>query len=102
MLKNGWKRKSNSEGEDTVAFKYRNSDIERIIGTPPLRDFIAHVCRRPNSNLAKKGIFIKPRAKYQKYVRDPWIKIEKLLNIDKDQAKLKEAQEPGKSSMDFY
>ena len=32
----------------------------------------------------KKPLFIKPT---KKYVRDPWIKIEKLLNIDKDQAK---------------
>ena len=65
MVKNGWKRKSNSEGEDAFAFKYRNSDIERIIiGTPPLPDliyvrylkYIAHVCRRPNSNLTQKTV----------------------------------------------
>ena len=91
--KNGkerFEKESNSEGEATFAFKYRTSDIETIIGTPPLRDFIyvrylkyiAHVCRRPNSNLTKKELFIKPTAKY---VRDPWIKIEKLLNMDKDQ-----------------
>ena len=31
MVKNRWKRKINSEGEDTFAFKYTNSDTERII-----------------------------------------------------------------------
>ena len=92
MVRNGWKRKMNSNGEETYALKYRNSDLERIVGTPSLRDFIfvrylkyiAHVCRRPNSNLTKQLLFAVPSAKY---VRDPWIKISQLLNVDKYQAK---------------
>ena len=63
--------KINSDGDETFAFKYRNSDVERIVGTTPLRDFIyvrylkyvAHVCRRNNSHLTKRLLFINPTAK---------------------------------------
>jgi len=61
-----------------------------IVGTSPLQDFIytkylkyiAQICRRDNSHPTKQLLFIEPTAKY---VRDLWIKIQKLLNVDKDQ-----------------
>ena len=54
MLRNGWKRKTTCDGRESFSFKYRNSDLEKIVGMPTQRDFIyvlylkyiAHVCRR--------------------------------------------------------
>ena len=35
-----WKRKTNFDGEEHFAFKYRISNLEEIVGTPTVRDFI--------------------------------------------------------------
>ena len=91
MIRNGWKRKTDNDGQETFALKYRNEDVQQIVGTSSLSDFIhirylkyiAHICRRPNMNLTKQLLFINPTAKY---IRDPWKKISQLLNMDKDQA----------------
>jgi hypothetical protein len=68
------KKRTDIDGQQTFAFKYRNEDLERIVGTQSLRDFIhvrylkyiarniAHICRRPNSHLTKQLLFIQPTA----------------------------------------
>ena len=68
MVRNGWKRRRDlDDGEDDdMAYIYRNNDLERIVGTPNIRDFlnvqylryIAHICRRENTNLTKKMMFV--------------------------------------------
>ena len=92
MVRNGYRRKREINSE-SFAFRLSNSDLEKIIGTPPIRDFlnvsylnyIAHVCRNSNKNLTKISMFIKPECRYY---RDPWIKIAKLLGgLSIDQAK---------------
>ena len=94
MVKGGYKRKpSEPEMPDNFALHYTNKDLEGIIKIHPLRDiittqylkYIAHVCRRPNTNFTKLSLFFIPK---KKYYRDPWIRIAKLLgDISPEQAK---------------
>ena len=94
IVKGCYKRKPAEPGEqDNFAFVYTYQDIQNIIKTPPLRDlmtiqylkYIAHVCRRPNTNITKLSLFFIP---IRKYYRDPWIKISQILgNITTEQAK---------------
>ena len=90
MISGGFRRKNQTA--DDWRYQYSNKDLEAIIGTCRLRDFIniqylryvAHVCRRPNTALIKRLFF----AKSQKpYYRNPWIKISQLLNVSEEQAK---------------
>ena len=92
MVKGGFRNKS-SEGDINFSLVYTNNDLLRITKCTPLRDFInsqylkyiAHACRRPNTNLTKLSLFITPKSKYY---RDPWITISKLLGgITIEQAK---------------
>ena len=85
MVKGGFRKKLTDEGSDTnFSLVYTNNDILRITKCQPLREFIntqylkyiAHVCRRPNTNLTKLSLFLIPKASYY---RDPWINISKLL-----------------------
>ena len=86
MVRNGWKRRRDlDDGEDDdMAYIYRNNDLERIVGTPNIRDFlnvqylryIAHICRRENTNLTKKMMFLIPSAKN---IINPWIRVARLL-----------------------
>ena len=84
MVRGGYRRKRGNDGGDNFAFFYTNKDLEHIIKTPPLRDFmcviylkyVAHICRSPNTSLVKKSMFLIPKCKYY---RDPWIKISKYL-----------------------
>mgnify|MGYP005706700571 FL=1 len=94
MVKGGFRKKpSEQENEVNFSLIYTNTDLQRIVKSQPLRDFIdiqylkyiAHVCRRPNTNLTKLSLFISPKVNYY---RDPWINITKLLgDITIDQAR---------------
>ena len=92
MVKGGFRRKI-EDGLETFAFFYTNIELENIVKTPSLREFIniqylryiAHTCRRPNTNLVKLSLFFIPKTKYY---RDPWLKVCNLLgDISKNQAK---------------
>ena len=90
IVKNGHRRAPRPENE--YALKYSNSDLEKIIGTAPLRDFItvmhlrymAHACRNGNDSLVKRMIFAIP--KRPRYV-DPWLKLARILNVTPEQIK---------------
>ena len=97
MVKGGWKRRNipesdNEDEEADYAFIYSNEQVENILKTTPLRNFIysqylkyiGHVCRAENTALTKILLFAMPE---RKYYRDPWIKIAELLGISSDQAK---------------
>ena len=72
MVRGGFKRKQGLDGEDTFRFFYSNQDLERIVKTPPLRDFIrvsylkyiAHICRQQNNSLVKINMFSITKCKY--------------------------------------
>ena len=91
MVKGGWARKGEEDDSD-YRFIYRNSEIEKIVGSLPLRHFvekqhlkyIAHVCRGPNTSITKKLLFSKPT---RTHYRDPWTRIAKYLNLSIEQAK---------------
>ena len=94
MVKGGWGRRNQLEGEDDTdfSFVYLNTVIEGIVKTVSLRNHIysqylqytGHICRSENTTITKKLLFAKPT---RKYVRDPWIKIAELLQISPEQAK---------------
>jgi len=94
MVKGGWKRKETpvDADENDYSFVYTNKDVENIMKTVPLHDFIysqylqytAHICRAENTAITKKLLFAKPS---KKYYRDPWLKIADLLGVSVDQAK---------------
>ena len=100
MVKGGWSRKnvpgsSEDESEDQevdYAFVYTNKQIQDILKTTPLKDFIysqylkyvGHVCRAENSSLTKIMMFATPQ---RRFYRNPWIKISELLGVSTDQAK---------------
>ena len=83
MVKGGFRRKE-PDNDLNFSFVYTNDDLQRIVNCQHIRDFIntqylkyiAHVCRRPNTNLTKLSLFFIPRVSYY---QDPWIKITKLL-----------------------
>ena len=84
MVKGGFRKKIDSNGDSSFAFVYTNKDLLSITKSKPIRDFIdtqhlkyiAHVCRRPNMNLTKLSLFITPKSRYY---YNPWLKISKLL-----------------------
>ena len=94
MVRGGWARKKTADEaeEKDYSFVYTNVDIQRIMQTTPLRNFvysqylkyIAHICRLPNTSIPKKLLFAKPSRKYS---RDIWIKISELLGVSAEQAK---------------
>ena len=103
MIKGVWargdslkSRKSEESPEETeevdYSFLYTNTEVQKVIRTTPVRDFIytqhlkyiAHVCRSPNTSITKIMLFAKPT---RRYYRDPWLKIANLLGITADQAK---------------
>ena len=83
MVKGGFHKKP-SEGDKKFSLVYTNDDLLCITKCHPLRDFInsqylkyiAHICRRPNTNLTKLSLFITLKSRYY---RDPWIQVSKLL-----------------------
>ena len=85
MIKDGFRRKpSLVKGEINHALFFANIDLERITKSQQLREhidvqylkYIAHTCRRENTNLTKLSLFFIPRVPYY---RDPWIGISRLL-----------------------
>ena len=94
MVKGRWKRIETSDHSDEVdyTFVYSNQELERILKTVPLRDFIysqhlkhiAHICRAENTAITKKMLFAKPT---KRFYRDPWLKAADLLGVSADQAK---------------
>ena len=94
MVKGGFRNKPTEPANDpNFSLVYTNDDILRITNCHPLREFIntqyliyiAHVCRRPDTNLTKLSVFYTPKASYY---RDPWINISSLLgDISIEQAK---------------
>lgn len=82
------------ESADEVSYelKFKNKEIEEIVHTMPLSNFIekqhlkyiAHVCRSPNTALTKKLLFAKAS---RPYYRDPWIRIADFLHMSADQVK---------------
>ena len=84
MVKGGFRKKPADGNDINFSLVYTNQDLLRITKCHPIRDFIntqhlkyiAHVCRRPNTNLTKLSLFIIPKSSYY---RNPWIKISKLL-----------------------
>ena len=101
MVKGGFRRKPDqSDNETNFSFVYTNLDLQNIIKSQPLRDFmntqylqyIAHVCRRSNINLTKLSLFFIRKSQ----IRDPWINISKLLGgISIEQAKRESQSRPG-------
>ena len=69
MVKGGFRNKP-SDGDINFSLVYTNNDLLRITKCTPLRDFInsqylkyiAHACRRPNTNLTKLSLFIAPKS----------------------------------------
>ena len=94
MVKGGWKRINSDDDadENDYRFIYSNADIQKILKTTSLRDviyekhirYIGHVCRLPNTAIAKKLLFACPS---RQYYRNPWLKIADLLGVDENQAK---------------
>ena len=94
MIKGGFRRKpAENDNETNFSFVYTNIEVEKIVKSKPLRDFmdsqylrfIAHVCRRDNTNLSKLSLFFIPS---KSHYRDPWLNISKMLGgISLDQAK---------------
>ena len=101
MVKGGWKRKNvqdgdfNEEEEDLevdYSFIYSNQQIQDIVGTQPVRNYIdaqylkyiGHVCRAENNAYTKKMVFAKAT---RRNYRDPWIKISNLLGVTIEQDK---------------
>ena len=94
MEKGGFRRKPDeADNETNFSFVYTNLDLQNIIKSQPLRDFmntqylqyIAHACRRSNINLTKLSLLFIPS---KSHVCDPWINISKLLGgISIEQAK---------------
>ena len=84
MVKGGFRKKPTDGSDINFSLVYSNQDLLRITKCHPIRDFIntqylkyiAHVCRRPNTNLTMLSLFIIPKSSYY---RNPWIKISKLL-----------------------
>jgi hypothetical protein len=85
MVRGGYRRKPSEDGEtENFAYVYSNSDLERMLKTMPVRQFItvqylkyiAHICRSDNTNLTKISMFFTPT---KKYYHDPWIIISKHL-----------------------
>ena len=92
-LKGASEKKPETDNEVNFYFVYTNEDLQRLVKCQPIRNFIntqylkyiAHVWRRPNTNLPKLSLFLLPKAIYY---RDPWNNIAQLLgNITVDQAK---------------
>ena len=93
MVKGGFSHKRDQNtGEQLFSYTYSNLDLESIIKTPPIRQFInvqylhyvAHICRGENTLLTKKMLFAKSN---KAYFQDPWIHISKLLLVDIYQVK---------------
>ena len=83
---------SDHSDEVDYTFVYSNQELEKILKTVPLRDFIysqhlkyiAHICRAENTAITKKMLFAKPT---KRFYRDPWLKAADLLGVSADQAK---------------
>ena len=67
MIKGGFRRKpAENDDQPNFSFVYTNIEVEKIVKSKPLRDFmdaqylryIAHVCRRDNNNLSKLSLFL--------------------------------------------
>ena len=94
MVKGGWARQPTPEGVEEECYKYiyKNREIEEIVGTMHLPNFIekqhlkyiAHICRSPNSAITKKLLFAEAS---KPYYHNPWIRIVNLLQLSTDQAK---------------
>ena len=94
MVRGGWKRVNvdDDAAEKDWRFIYSNEDIQRILKTTSLRDYIyekhlryiGHIFRLPNTAIVKKLMFAKPT---RRYYRNPWLKIAELLGVDEEQAK---------------
>ena len=93
MVKGGWKRIETSDHSDEVNYTFvsSNQELEKILKTVPLHDFIysqhlkyiAHICRAENTAITKKMLFTKPT---KRFYRDPWLKAADLLGLSADQA----------------
>ena len=92
MVRGGFRRKTSEDNSSEFAYAYSNADLSRIVKTLPLADFVtaqalkyvAHICRRPSSNITKRALFAVPS---RKYYRDPWKRIAEDLGVDISQAK---------------
>ena len=91
MVKGGWRRHSSVDSEENdFRFMYTNLDLERILGTAPLRQeilaqrmrYYGHTCRRDNKSLTKKMMFMKSR---KPYYRDPWKKLSDEIGVEMNQ-----------------
>ena len=68
MTPGGYARKPGEDGEESMAYKYSNTELDNFFGTPPLKDmihvhylnYIAYIVRRDNAHPTKKALFIKP------------------------------------------
>ena len=86
MVKGGFRNKPTEPGNDNNFSLVCTNDgiLRELIDTQYLK-YIAHICRRPNTNLTKLGLFYTPKASYY---RDPWINISSVLgDISIEQAK---------------
>ena len=109
MIKNGFKRKNvppeylkakkKAKNSNTIipepegldwAYIFSNEKLRKITKTSNVSSFckiqhlkyVAHVTRLENNSLQKQLLF---STNHKKYSRDPWVKIEKDLNITKMQ-----------------
>ena len=94
MVKGELVRKETPEDADEVghSFIYTNEEVQRIMKTMSLGDFIysqylkyiSQVSRTENTALTKKILFTKS---CKRFYRDPWLKISELLGVSVDQTK---------------
>ena len=68
MTAGGYSRNPGDDGEDSMAYKYSNADLDRFFDTPPIKGFmdvrflkyIAHIVRRENTHPTERALFIQP------------------------------------------
>ena len=91
MSPGGFSHRKNSEGDDTVIYKYSNQKLDEEFGTPPIQDFIkvnflkyiGHIVRRPNNHPTKQALFIRPKRSHAPKI---FQKVRFLLkNLDESQ-----------------
>ena len=89
MLKGGFRRVQNQDGEDTFKFFYKNEDVIRICKTKTaavfcegqhLR-FLGHIARMDNNAPQKQWLF----AKNHRGHTDQWIALAKDWNVTPEQ-----------------
>ena len=84
MTPGGYARRPCEDGEESMAYKYSNAELDIFFGTSPLKNvihvhylnYIAHIVRRDNAHLTKRALSIKPD---RSHAYSMWAKINFIL-----------------------